>query len=137
MKVTKSFIGLVVVFCDLIIVFSFWCSMLALKKLQDTTEKEINGNIVTPADFTVAITNPPHIESLEDLPAVYYAWVENVCAQEPKELTIPDTKEIDENQNNVWAVYLGLTNLGYLEYMKQMGKNLINKKKLIKKQRKL
>ena len=36
-KVTKSLIGLVVVFFDLIIVFSFWCSMLALKKLQDTT----------------------------------------------------------------------------------------------------
>ena len=34
-------------------------------------------------------------------------------------------------------MYLGLTNLGYLNYMKQMGKNLINKKKLLKKQRKL
>ena len=79
----------------------------------------------------------PHVESLEDLPAVYYAWVENVCAQEPEELTNPDTGEIDENQNNVWAVYLGLTNLGYLNYMKQMGKNMILKKKLIKKQRKL
>ena len=79
----------------------------------------------------------PHVESLEDLPSVYYAWVENVCAQEPEELTNPDTGEIDENQNNVWAVYLGLTNLGYLNYMKQMGKNMILKKKLIKKQRKL
>ena len=34
-------------------------------------------------------------------------------------------------------MYLGLTNLGYLEYMKMMGKNLVNKKKLLKKQRKL
>ena len=79
----------------------------------------------------------PHVESLEDLPAIYYAWVENVCSQETEELTNPDTGEIDEHQNNVWAVYLGLTNLGYLNYMKQMGKNLINKKKLLKKQRKL
>ena len=47
-KVTKSLIGLVVVFFDLIIVFSFWCSMLALKKLQDTTENEINAGIVNP-----------------------------------------------------------------------------------------
>ena len=77
------------------------------------------------------------MESLEDLPAIYYAWVENVCSQELEELTNPDTGDIDENQNSVWAVYLGLTNLGYLEYMKMMGKNLINKKKLLKKQRKL
>ena len=60
-----------------------------------------------------------------------------MCAQEPEELKNADTDEIDENQNNVWAVYLGLTNLGYLEYMKQMGRNLKNKKTLLKEKRKL
>ena len=46
-EVNKSLIGLVVVFFDLIIIFSFWCSMLALKKLQDTTENEISaGNVI-------------------------------------------------------------------------------------------
>ena len=47
-KVTKNLIGIVVVFFDLIAVFSFWCSMLALRKLQDTTENEINAGIVNP-----------------------------------------------------------------------------------------
>ena len=47
-KVTKSLIGLVVVIFDLIAVFSFWCSMLALKKLQNTTESEINKGMVNP-----------------------------------------------------------------------------------------
>lgn len=41
-KVTKNLIGLIVVFLDLIIVFIFWCSMLGLKKLQETAETEIN-----------------------------------------------------------------------------------------------
>ena len=54
--VTKNTIGLVVVFFDLLIVFSFWCSMLSLKKLQDTTENEINSGSVNPSDFTVVMS---------------------------------------------------------------------------------
>ena len=49
----------------------------------------------------------------------------------------PENGEIDENQNNIWNINLGLTNLGYLEYMKIMGKLLVNKKKLDKRYRKL
>ena len=56
LKVSKYHIGLVAVFFDLLIVFSFWCSMLALKKLQDTTENEINAGSVNPADFTVVMS---------------------------------------------------------------------------------
>lgn len=46
-----------------------------------------------------------------------------------------DTGFIDPNQNSVWNVQLGLTNLGYLDYMKAMGKLLVQKKKLDKKLR--
>ena len=48
-----------------------------------------------------------------------------------------DTGFIDPNQNSVWNVQLGLTNLGYLDYMKAMGKLLVQKKKLDKKLRKM
>jgi len=36
-KVTKNLIGLLVVLFDIAIVFTFWCSMIALKSLQDIT----------------------------------------------------------------------------------------------------
>ena len=71
--------------------------MLALNKLQDATEKEVNQGTVFPKDYTVVITQDPHTESLDDLPGVYYAWVENVCSQEAVELLNPDTGEVDEN----------------------------------------
>ena len=79
---TKNLIGLVVVFLDLAIVFIFWCSMLGLKQLQITGEREINAGSVQPIDYTVVVTQEPHVESLEDLPGVYYAWVENINSQE-------------------------------------------------------
>ena len=79
---TKNLIGLVVVFLDLAIVFIFWCSMLGLKQLQNTAEREINAGSVQPLDYTVVVTQEPHVESLEDLPGVYYAWVENINSQE-------------------------------------------------------
>lgn len=78
----------------------------------------------------MVITQHPHLESLEDLPGVYYAWVENICSQESIEWTNPLTDQIDENQNNVWGVNLGLTSLGYLHYMSKMGVLLVQKKKL-------
>ena len=85
-KVTKNLIGLVVVGFDLLITFTFWCSMLALKELQNTTEREIHAGTVLPVDYTVVVTQRPHTESLLDLPGVYYAWAENINSQEPEEL---------------------------------------------------
>ena len=134
-KLTKGFIGLVAVFADLLIVFIFWCSMLGLGQLQTTAETEINAGSVQPKDYTVVVTQEPHVESLEDLPGVYYAWVENINSQESLELVNADNGEIDQNQNNIWNINLGLTNLGYLGYMKIMGKLLLEKKKLDKKLR--
>lgn len=85
-KVTKNVIAIVVVIFDLIITFYFWCSMLALNKIQLATEREINAGTVTPSDFTVVVTTEPHTEKLEDLPAVFYAWAENINSQETDEL---------------------------------------------------
>ena len=96
-KMTKNLIGLIVVFLDLCIVFVFWCAMLGLKSLQRTAETEINQGSVQPLDYTVVVTQEPHVESLDDLPAVYYAWAENICSSELTEYTDPNTKEIDEN----------------------------------------
>ena len=64
------------------------------------------------------ISQPSHLEKTEDLPGIYYAWCENINANEAESLQNPDYEEIDENQNNVWSVSLGLTNLGYFQYMK-------------------
>ena len=72
--------------------------MLALKKLQTAQENEINGHSVAARDFTCVVTQEPHVEDLEDLPGVYYAWAENICSAEPEgELTNPATGEIDPN----------------------------------------
>ena len=124
-KVTKNVIGLVVVFFDLLITFLFWCMMLGLKEIQTTVKAEIFADTCYPQDFTVVISQKPHLESLDELKGVYYAWVENVCAQEPEEMIPGQLYQVDENQNNVWNVNLGLTNMGYLQYMQQMGKLLV------------
>ena len=134
-KVTKNLIGILVVFFDLIITFWYWCSILALKKFQEVTEAEVNGDIVLPQDYTVQIYQESHTESLKELPGVYYAWVENILQKESKELLDTNTGEVDENQNNVWNVNMALTSTGNLEYMKAMGNLLYDKKRLDKRLR--
>lgn len=37
------------------------------------------------------------MESVEDLPGVYYAWIENINAMEPEECLDPQTGEIDDH----------------------------------------
>ncbi len=133
-KVTKNLIGIIVVLSDLIMTFIFWCSMLSLKKLQVAQENEMEGLNVAANDFTCVVGQEPHVEDIEDLPGIYYAWAENICsASDQNDMTNPVTGEIDENQNLVWNVQLGMTNLGYLDYMKRMGTLLIQKKKFDKK----
>ena len=122
--VTKNLIGIVVVMFDLLITFGFWCSMLAFRKLQDKIESEIDGDGVQPMDFSIAIYQDPHKESLQDLPGVYYAWIEHINSLEPEVLEDPITGETDEHQNNVWNIDLGLTNFGHLKFMKNIGKLL-------------
>ena len=111
--VTKNLIGIVVVVFDLLITFGFWCSMLAFKKLQDKIELEIDGDGIQPMDFSVVIYQDEHKESLQDLPGVYYAWIEHINSVEPLDEDNPD----DDHQNNVWNIDLGLTNFGHLKYM--------------------
>ena len=81
-KVTKNLIGLLVVSFDLSVIFIFWCSMLALTKMQEVTENEINAERVTPVDYTVVISQDAHSESVEDLPGVYFAWAEHILQTE-------------------------------------------------------
>ena len=136
-KVSKTLIGVIVVFFDLIITFIFWCSLLGLKKLQEAQEKEMNGEAVSVSDFSVMVAQEPYTETLDDLTAVYYAWAENICSREALNLVDPTTGEADDNQNQVWNVQLGLTNLGYLAFMRRMSALLVQKKKLEALKRKL
>lgn len=66
------------------------------------------------------------------MPGVYYAWVENILSKESDDLINPNLGTRDENQNNVWNVNMALTNTGNLEYMREMGKLLYDKKRLDK-----
>lgn len=96
-KVTKSLVGIVVVFFDLAITFFFWCSMIALNQLQDATENEVNQGVVQSQDYTVMITQRSHLEKTEDLPGIYYAWCENINAHEAEQYQCPNYEEVDEN----------------------------------------
>lgn len=83
---------MIVVFFDLIMTFVFWCSMLALKKLQVAQENEIEGYLISASDFTCVVTQEPHVEDIEDLPGIYYAWAENICSAEDQgDMINPDT----------------------------------------------
>ena len=130
--VTKNLIGLIVVFFDLLITFFFWCSLLAMKKFQDVTEAEVNGDVVLPQDYTVQIYVNSHSENFKDMPGVYYAWVENILEKEGNEMLNANTGKVDENQNYVWNINMASTETGNLEYMRDMGKLLIDKKRLDK-----
>lgn len=64
------------------------------------------------------------------LPGIYWAWAENVLAEEPYEYKDPGTNEVDINQNSVVNVHLGFSNYGYLTYYQKMG-DLLKQKKLL------
>ena len=85
-----------------------------------------------PYDFTVQVYVKSHSENINDLPGVYYAWVENILSKESDDLINPNDETRDENQNNVWNVNMALANTGNLEYMREMGKLLYDKKRLDK-----
>lgn len=68
-------------------------------------------------DFSIVIYQDEHKESLQDLPGVYYAWIEHINSMESEVRMNKDTGEFDEHQNNVWNIDLGLTNFGHLKYM--------------------
>ena len=70
-------------------------------------------------DFSVVIYQDEHKETLQDLPGVYFAWIEHINSMESEVRVIPDTvpEVVDEHQNNVWNIDLGLTNFGHLKYM--------------------
>ena len=76
-----------------------------------------------------------HTESFEDLPGVYYAWVENINQKEGVELMNTNTGLKDENYDNAWTINMAQANTGNLEYMREMGKMLYEKKKLDKRLR--
>ena len=127
--VTKNVIGIMAVLFYLLITFIFYCALLALKKIQTLQEEEVDFATVTASDFSVLVTQRAHLEDVEDLCGSYYAWAENICAMEKEQDCKNAEGELDLNQNTVFDVELGLTNLKYFDYMKRLGVLLYKKKK--------
>ena len=70
---------------------------------------------------------------MDDLIPIYWAWAENILEKDRSELLKdPATDIIDPFQNLVFNVNLGLTNTGYLGIQEEMGKLLMEKKRLSK-----
>ena len=67
---------------------------------------------------------------------IYWSWAENLLECEPnREYYDPHTGNVDLNQDTVFNVNIGMTNLEYLGLQDKMGKLLANKKKLDKKKK--
>lgn len=47
------------------------------------------------SDFTVIVKQGPHLDAIEELPAIYWAWAEDVNEKEPQEnqLAIPGSND--------------------------------------------
>ena len=64
---------------------------------------------------------------------IIWAWAENILNKERKQdYANHDRNTIDENQNDVFNVNLGLRDFSYLQLMEEMGNLLIKKKVLAK-----
>lgn len=115
---------------DLVISYVLWISLIALRPFERKLQLEIDAGTLEASHFTVVILQKPYSDPLEALPGIYWAWAENILEMEPIEFRDPMTNMVDENQNTVLSVNLGLANYGYLHIMQQMGKLLVSKKKL-------
>ena len=96
--VSKQTIGIVAVTFDLIVTFGFYFALLALKRVQQVQDRDVERALVTASDFSVQVEVDAHLEDVEDLPGVFYDWAENINAKEPdQKCEDPNTKEIDKN----------------------------------------
>ena len=133
---SKGEVAILVVLFDLLITWTVYLAMLALKPLQQVTEQDVNGGTLSASDFTVVLSLNwfRHEEKVENLRPILWAWVESVLAKERKQdFTNHQTNMKDREQNNVFNINLGLYDFGYLKYQEDMGYLLHEKKKLTKK----
>lgn len=112
--------ALVVVFADLAIGFILFIMFIYLRAMQKITDEEINGMTVTAQDFALQLTNLPEHTNLRELKANMWSWLDNVLNKEKSLEVNPQTDIIDENQNNLMNLNLGLNDYGKLQFMLQM-----------------
>ena len=140
----KGNVATIVVLFDLIISFFLWFALLSSKTFQNATGKDIQGNTVTAPDFTVVVEVPQtHVDDVEhDLKPVFWAWAQNINdkeknAKDYNDRSHPDPahwKDIDKNQDEVFNVNLGESNLGHMDHMQRMA-NLLKLHERVKKER--
>ena len=129
-EVPKSKIAIYITIFDMIIVFFLWFALLTLHPMIRIVNQEVDDGNLTGEDFGVMLTQKPYADSIDALKGIYWGWAENVLEKEEVDYTDPRNNCLDVNQNNIANVNLGLSNYGYITYMKQMGQLLLQKKRL-------
>ena len=126
-------------FLDIIVSFFLWFALISAKLFLKATSLDVTVNTIKAQDFTVVLEVPPHLDEVEDLKAVYWAWARKILRKERIEYWDTshhdkDEWKIDPNTNQVFNVNLGRNNLGHLSYMLEMGE-LLKQYRKNKKQR--
>ena len=113
-KFSKETVALVVVCCDLFIAFWLWTSLLALQYYHKRVDDDVNSGTLGANHFSVVMEQDPHEDHINDLKGIYWAWGEQILRNEPDEDYKTARGEVDENQNKIFNVNCGLSNLEYL-----------------------
>jgi len=113
---------------DLVLIYLIWFALIMVKPMEKQSSELIETGALTASDFTVMIKQMPYKDHLLQLPAVYWAWAENILEKESDQYFDQATGQQDLYQNLVLTVNLGLSNYGFLKHMQDMGKLLYKKK---------
>ena len=94
-EMNKGNVATIVVLIDLIISYSVWFALISLKPFQKATARDVNGETIKAKDFTVVIEAPPHLDNIEDLKAIYWAWAKQVLQKEKSKYWDMSSKDVD------------------------------------------
>lgn len=109
----------VIVYLDFCIVLSMWIGMIYLKPVIKLTEEEIEDSLVNAVDFTVQIVcQEDRSMTVDEKRASYWNWAQNLMKNDPKNLKSPIDNMPDDNQNEISAVEIGMSNLDYMPVLK-------------------
>ena len=88
-----------------------------VKPMEQQSSAAIETDALTASDFTVMIKQMPYKDHLLQLPAIYWAWAENILEKESDQYFDQASGQQDIYQNLVLTVNLGLSNYGFLKHM--------------------
>ena len=133
-RFSKETAALVIVCGDLLIALALWLSFLGMKTFHKMVDNDINMGTLKTTDFSVVMEQEPHKDHINDFKGVMWAWAEEILDNEPDQSYMdPVTDMLDNNQNKLFNINMGLSNLEYLGVEEKMGRLLVQKKKLDKK----